>query len=43
VGEYQGFSFERHDDMDDLLTLDPIHDVDPQEGWPKIRRRSPGS
>jgi hypothetical protein len=32
--EYQGFSFERHADMEDLLTLDPIHDVDPQKGWP---------
>jgi len=33
--EYEGFSFERHTDMEDLLTLDPIHDVDPQKGWPK--------
>jgi len=32
--EYQGFTFERHADMEDLLTLDPIHDVDPQKGWP---------
>ena len=32
--EYQGFSFERHADMEDLLTLDPIHDVDPRKGWP---------
>lgn len=35
VPEYQGFSFERHADMEDLLTLDPIHDVDLQKGWPK--------
>ena len=33
--EYQGFSFERHADMEDLLTLDPIHDVDRQKGWPR--------
>jgi hypothetical protein len=34
VGEYQGFIFERHAEMEDLLTLDPIHDVDPKKGWP---------
>jgi hypothetical protein len=27
LGEYRGFNFERHADMADLLTLDPIHDV----------------
>lgn len=32
--EYPGFTFERHADMEDLLTLDPIHNVDPQKGWP---------
>ncbi|MEM9472862.1 MAG: PqqD family protein [Pseudomonadota bacterium] len=26
--------FEKHADMQDLLTLDPIHDVDPEKGWP---------
>ena len=34
LGEYEGFIFERHAEMDDLLTLDPIHDVDPKKGWP---------
>jgi hypothetical protein len=34
LSEYQGFIFERHSDMEDLLTLDPIHDVDPEKGWP---------
>jgi hypothetical protein len=32
---FQPFSFEKHDDMEDLLTLDPIHDVDPERGWPR--------
>jgi hypothetical protein len=27
-------TFEKHADMQDLLTLDPIHDVDPEKGWP---------
>jgi hypothetical protein len=31
---YEGFGFERHADLEDLLTLDPIHDVDPDKGWP---------
>jgi hypothetical protein len=26
---------EKHVDMQDLLTLDPIHDVDPATGWPR--------
>jgi hypothetical protein len=25
---------ERFDDLEDLLLLDPIHDVDPERGWP---------
>ena len=25
---------ETHDDMEELLMLDPIHDVSPTEGWP---------
>lgn len=31
---FQPISFEKHIDMQDLLTLDPIHDVDPKKGWP---------
>lgn len=27
-------TFEKHADMQELLTLDPIHGVDPQKGWP---------
>jgi len=34
LGDYEGFIFERHAEMEDLLTLDPIHDVDPERGWP---------
>ena len=29
-------TFEKHSDMQDLLTLDPIHDVDPEKGWPVV-------
>jgi hypothetical protein len=31
---FRPLSFEKHIDMQDLLTLDPIHDVDPEKGWP---------
>lgn len=31
---FQPASFEKHADMQDLLTLDPIHDVDLKKGWP---------
>jgi hypothetical protein len=34
-GEYRPSSVEKHVDMEDLLTLDPIHDVDQELGWPK--------
>ncbi|MEM6942503.1 MAG: PqqD family protein [Pseudomonadota bacterium] len=34
VGGFVPFSFEKHVDMQDLLTLDPIHDVDRESGWP---------
>jgi hypothetical protein len=27
--------FEAYDDIQDLLLSDPIHDVDPVQGWPK--------
>jgi hypothetical protein len=27
--------FERFNDMQDLLILDPIHEVDDEAGWPK--------
>jgi len=31
---FPGFPVEKHEDMQDLLTLDPIHDVDQAAGWP---------
>lgn len=34
---FRPITFEKHVDMEDLLTLDPIHDVDPQQGWPNYR------
>ena len=30
-----GLRFERFTDMQDLLILDPIHEVDDEAGWPK--------
>jgi len=31
---YTGFVWEKHVDLDELLVLDPIHEVDPDKGWP---------
>lgn len=31
---YQAPTIQKHADLEDLLTLDPIHDVDPERGWP---------
>jgi coenzyme PQQ synthesis protein D (PqqD) len=30
-------AFHKHADMADLLLVDPIHDVDVEEGWPERR------
>ena len=27
--------FEKYDDMADLILLDPVHEIDQEEGWPK--------
>jgi hypothetical protein len=35
TGQYQPPSIERFSDMQDLLLLDPIHDVD-EAGWPNL-------
>lgn len=31
-----GLSLERFTDMTDLILLDPVHDVNPSDGWPKV-------
>ena len=31
---YNGFTLEQFSDLEDILGLDPIHEVDPQRGWP---------
>jgi Tat protein secretion system quality control protein TatD with DNase activity len=31
---YRAPTIQKHADLEDLLTLDPIHDVDPERGWP---------
>jgi hypothetical protein len=40
AGGFRPLVFEKHVDMEDLMTLDPIHDVDPEQGWPKYRTKS---
>ena len=32
--DYSGFVWDKHSDLDELLVLDPIHDVSPEKGWP---------
>lgn len=32
--EFQGFDLEEFTDLEDILGLDPIHEVDPEKGWP---------
>ncbi len=33
---FTGLLLERHTDMADLILLDPVHDIDPDEGWPRV-------
>lgn len=35
--EFAAPVLERFDGLVDLLTVDPIHDVDPATGWPRVR------
>ena len=28
---------EKHTDMQDLILLDPVHEIDPQQGWPQTK------
>lgn len=32
--EFQRFTLEEFTDLEDILGLDPIHEVDPDKGWP---------
>jgi hypothetical protein len=34
-------SLQQFDDMQELILLDPIHEVDEQEGWPRAKAPSP--
>jgi Coenzyme PQQ synthesis protein D (PqqD) len=33
---------EKHTDMQDLILLDPVHEVDPERGWPHVPERTTG-
>ena len=32
--QFRGFDLEEFTDLEDILGLDPIHEVDPERGWP---------
>jgi len=34
---FEGFALEKFTDLEDILGLDPIHEVDPELGWPHAR------
>lgn len=36
VGEYAPPVVEKFEDMQDLILLDPVHEVDAREGWPHV-------
>jgi len=40
--EYKPPSIERYDEIADIMTMDPIHEVDPSLGWPNAAS-DPGS
>jgi hypothetical protein len=44
-GAFEPPTFEKFTDMQDLLTMDPLHEVDDEEGWPSplkpARRQTP--
>lgn len=33
---FEGFTLEQFTDLEDILGLDPIHEVDPAQGWPHV-------
>ena len=38
AGPFDEPSMQKFDDMQDLILLDPVHEVDDQEGWPHTRQ-----
>ena len=36
AGAWSGLLLERFTDMTDLILLDPVHDVNPTDGWPRL-------
>jgi hypothetical protein len=36
--DFQAPILEIHDDLQELIVLDPIHDADPERGWPVSRK-----
>jgi hypothetical protein len=41
VGPYVAPALESYTDMQDLLLFDPIHEVEPTGGWPKVEPPEP--
>lgn len=39
---YKAPVFERYDDMQDLILLDPVHEIDPKQGWPRAKDDATG-
>ncbi len=40
-GRYEPPTVQRFDDMQELILLDPIHEVDEDEGWPRAKIQAP--
>jgi Coenzyme PQQ synthesis protein D (PqqD) len=34
---FEAPKLEKHTDMQDLILLDPVHEIDPEHGWPHAR------
>jgi hypothetical protein len=34
---FEAPTLEKYDDMQDLILLDPVHEIDEEEGWPKAK------
>jgi hypothetical protein len=42
AAQFRAPRVEKHTDMQDLILLDPVHEVDPERGWPHVQERSTG-